>query len=52
MYWALDEVRREVQRTLEKKAGIRIKQSEKLIFRTTYKLTEETRKSKSITANI
>ncbi|CQR48146.1 hypothetical protein BN1058_02494 [Paraliobacillus sp. PM-2] len=41
VYWALDEVRREVQRTLDKKARIRMKRSKKLLWKSSYKLTEE-----------
>ncbi|WP_226038594.1 ISL3 family transposase [Aquibacillus saliphilus] len=41
VYWALDEVRREVQRELDKKARIRMKRSKKLLWKSTYKLSEE-----------
>nr|WP_272932742.1 ISL3 family transposase [Virgibacillus halodenitrificans] len=43
VYWALDEVRREVQRDLEKKDRIYMKKSKKLLWKSTYKLSEEER---------
>ncbi|WP_077357304.1 ISL3 family transposase [Virgibacillus halodenitrificans] len=43
VYWALDEVRREVQRDLEKKDRIHMKKSKKLLWKSTYKLSEEER---------
>ena len=43
VYWALDEVRREVQRDLEKKIRIRMKRGKKLLWKSPYKLSEEER---------
>lgn len=43
VYWALDEVRREVQRSLEKKERIRMKRSKKLLWKSIYKLSDEER---------
>ncbi|MBS7429343.1 MULTISPECIES: ISL3 family transposase [unclassified Virgibacillus] len=41
VYWALDEVRREVQRDLDKKPRIQMKRSKKLLWKSVYKLDEE-----------
>lgn len=41
VYWALDAVRREVQRELDKKSRIRMKRSKKLLWKSPYKLSEE-----------
>lgn len=41
VYWALDEVRREVQRELDKKERIRMKRSKKLLWKSPYKLSED-----------
>lgn len=41
VYWALDEVRREVQRDLDKKPRILMKRSKKLLWKLVYKLDEE-----------
>lgn len=43
VYWALDSVRREVQHELDKKDRIRMKRSKKLLWKSTYKLTDEER---------
>lgn len=44
VYWALDAVRREVQHDLEKKDRIHMKRSKELLWKSTYKLSEDERK--------
>ncbi|WP_017756557.1 ISL3 family transposase [Calidifontibacillus oryziterrae] len=44
VYWALDEVRREVQRDLSKTDRIRMKRSKKLLWKSPYKLSEDDKK--------
>ncbi|MBU8798848.1 ISL3 family transposase, partial [Virgibacillus pantothenticus] len=41
VYWAFDEVRRKVQRDLDKKPRILMKRSKKLLWKSVYKLDEE-----------
>lgn len=41
VYWALDEVRPEVQRDLGKKERIRMKRSKELLWKSVYKLSDE-----------
>lgn len=43
VYWASDSVRREVQQELEKKERIRMKRSKKLLWKSTFKISEEER---------
>lgn len=41
VYWALDEVRREVQREVDKPTRIKMKRSKKLLWKSSYTLSEE-----------
>lgn len=52
VYWALDEVRREVQRNLEKKERIHMKRSKKILWKSIYKLSDEEREKVNELLNI